>query len=81
MSVLVATDAAAVAGVEEATTVVRTAEAGRTAVDVATGAEDLPRSRASPPTAAECTKSASWRASPAKRRASPAKRHLQHAQN
>eukprot|EP00965_Chrysotila_dentata_P118126 3904328-Pleurochrysis_carterae.AAC.1 len=42
MSVLVATDAAAVAGVKEATTVVRTSEAGSTAVDVAAGAEDLP---------------------------------------
>eukprot|EP00965_Chrysotila_dentata_P243493 6205447-Pleurochrysis_carterae.AAC.4 len=64
MSVLVATDGAAVAGVEEATTVLRTAKAGRMAVDVAAGAEDLSRSRAvslwsvSLPIAAACTKNA-----------------------
>eukprot|EP00965_Chrysotila_dentata_P098992 3273942-Pleurochrysis_carterae.AAC.2 len=45
-SVLVATDAAAMTGAEEATAVVRTTEAGRTSVDVAAEAEDLPRSRA-----------------------------------
>eukprot|EP00965_Chrysotila_dentata_P059083 1961076-Pleurochrysis_carterae.AAC.1 len=45
-SVLVATDAAAVAEVKEATAVARTAETGRISVDVAAGAEDLPRSRA-----------------------------------
>eukprot|EP00965_Chrysotila_dentata_P137783 4558498-Pleurochrysis_carterae.AAC.1 len=43
---LVATDAAVVAGVGEATAVARTAETGRTSVDIAAGAEDLPRSRA-----------------------------------
>eukprot|EP00965_Chrysotila_dentata_P135824 4490093-Pleurochrysis_carterae.AAC.2 len=39
---LAATDSAAVAGVDEATPVARTTEAGRTTVDVAAGAEDHP---------------------------------------
>eukprot|EP00965_Chrysotila_dentata_P234114 6199990-Pleurochrysis_carterae.AAC.1 len=45
-SVLVAIDAAAVAGVGEATAVARTAETDRTSVGVAAGAKGLPRSRA-----------------------------------
>eukprot|EP00965_Chrysotila_dentata_P163317 5394384-Pleurochrysis_carterae.AAC.1 len=43
MSVLVATDSAVVAGVDEAIPVTCITEAGRTAVDVAAGAEDHSR--------------------------------------
>eukprot|EP00965_Chrysotila_dentata_P184066 6077798-Pleurochrysis_carterae.AAC.1 len=43
MSVLVATDSAAVAVVDEATPVARITEVGRTAVDVAAGAKDYSR--------------------------------------
>eukprot|EP00965_Chrysotila_dentata_P052609 1745763-Pleurochrysis_carterae.AAC.1 len=43
MSVLVATDSAAVAGVDEAIPVACIMEAGRTAVDVAVGTEDHSR--------------------------------------
>eukprot|EP00965_Chrysotila_dentata_P169048 5582529-Pleurochrysis_carterae.AAC.1 len=43
MSVLVATDSAAVAGVDEAVQVACITEAGKIAVDVAAGAEDHSR--------------------------------------
>eukprot|EP00965_Chrysotila_dentata_P161999 5349416-Pleurochrysis_carterae.AAC.1 len=44
-SVLVATDATAVAGADEAIALARAAETGRASVDVAAGAEDPPCAR------------------------------------